>query len=36
MGHDQIFEFVAFFSQQTLDVDRYVGESKTFLHLAVE
>jgi hypothetical protein len=47
MGHDQLFEFIDIFhryhrtdSKSTatahLDVNRYVGESKTFLHLAVE
>ena len=47
MGHDQLFEFVDVFSkyhcqksgpdgQALLDMNRYVGNSKTYLHLAVE
>ena len=36
MGHNQVFEFIDIyrrFSQS--DINRYVGESKTYLHLAV-
>jgi hypothetical protein len=46
MGHDQIFEFIDIFNKyhiqkvsgdySLLDMNRFVGESKTYLHLAVE
>ena len=42
MGHDQLFEFIDIFhhyhceNNMLLDMNRYVGDSKTYLHLAVE
>ena len=36
MGHDQLFEFIDIFQRFNLsEMNRYVGESKTYLHLAV-
>ena len=47
MGHNQLFEFIDIFQMyhcisvggtghSVFDMNRYIGNSKTYLHLAVE
>lgn len=36
MGNNQLLEFIELFNATPLDVNRYIGESKTYLHLSVE
>lgn len=36
MGYDQLFEFIDIFQRfSPSEINRYVGDSKTYLHLAV-
>ncbi len=36
MGYDQLFEFIDIFQRfSRSEINRYVGDSKTYLHLAV-